>query len=742
MGSVLIQTGGGSKNCLMSLVSDKNFKLTEKDLENVSDIGDYVFYNNTHLTSIDIPDGVTSIGDYAFYGCSMLNSVSIPSSVSHVGTNAFRGCPSVTTIHFGGTIDDWCSLSDTLIAHGGDHIKLYINGSLVSGAITINGNIPAYAFRGSNNTGVVTPTDETITSVNATASVVGDYAFDSCADLTDAVFLQNVSIGNHAFYKCYSLSNVNNGLAIGDVGDYAFYRCGISSITLGSNTTKIGAFAFNYCRYLTRIYIPASVTYIDDYAFADCENLEEIIFAPNSQLTHIGKFAFSYCSKLTTVVVPDSVTSIGEGAFFRCDSLANLTIPFIGGSKLATSRDATTKFNYIFNYSVPSSLHNVTVTGGNIIADAFDNCSMITQLNISGISVIEQSAFDNCSSSIFNVYSGAKYIGNANNSYYALIESADDSMVSCTIHNDCNIIADYAFYEHATLTDVTFNNNLVSIGNYAFYGCNLSSIIFTNTPSIGREAFNYCGIIQNVVIPAPAPDRIIADDAFYEYHGWESHSITKVVNLTTTADIHELLNTRGSRYYPYPLLSLTITDGESLNSYGSGTYSCIEGCYDLESLTLPDTIRFIAAFTFSSQANEHKFNYFNFVGELANFFNIEYEPDNGNYIYMGSQTNPLAITHTMHLNGVEVTDLVIPEGVTTLKRSALYGIYLNSLTLPRSLTRIEDYIFGNATISEIKFNGTMSEWSLMSKSTYWRNYYSGRQSLPTYIQCSDGFTHI
>ena len=64
----------------------------------------------------------------------------------------------------------------------------------------------------------------------------------------------------------------------------------------------------------------------------------------------------------------------------------------------------------------------------------------------------------------------------------------------------------------------------------------------------------------------------------------------------------------------------------------------------------------------------------------------------------------------MHFNGglTSITSLTIPEGVTTIAESALYGATsLATLTLPSSLTTIGNYAFKNCTgLTEIKFNGS------------------------------------
>ena len=53
------------------------------------DLGNYVFYDCSGLTSLTIPSGVTSIGSEAFSGCSGLTSLTLPSSVTSIGDYAF-----------------------------------------------------------------------------------------------------------------------------------------------------------------------------------------------------------------------------------------------------------------------------------------------------------------------------------------------------------------------------------------------------------------------------------------------------------------------------------------------------------------------------------------------------------------------------------------------------------------------------------------------------------------------------
>ena len=62
------------------------------------ELGNYVFYDCSGLTSLTIPSGVTSIGYRAFKGCSGLTSLTLSSGVTAIGKEAFYGCSGLTSL--------------------------------------------------------------------------------------------------------------------------------------------------------------------------------------------------------------------------------------------------------------------------------------------------------------------------------------------------------------------------------------------------------------------------------------------------------------------------------------------------------------------------------------------------------------------------------------------------------------------------------------------------------------------
>lgn len=76
----------------------------------VTGIGDWAFYSDPSLQSINISDNITSIGDYAFYDCTSLKTVTISSSVTDMGQDVFHDCDELQDIYYNGPARDFYKL--------------------------------------------------------------------------------------------------------------------------------------------------------------------------------------------------------------------------------------------------------------------------------------------------------------------------------------------------------------------------------------------------------------------------------------------------------------------------------------------------------------------------------------------------------------------------------------------------------------------------------------------------------
>lgn len=193
-------------------------------LNSVTSLGDYAFAGCRNLTSVTIPNSVTTIGSNAFSGCTNLTSVTIPKSVTIFGTGVFQSCDALTSI------------------------------------IVEEGNT-VYDSRDNCNAVIRTATNALMagcqnTTIPNTVTLIGDYAFYECTNLTNIDIPNSVtSIGMSAFQYCTGLTRIDIPNSVTTISPYAFYECSnVTTLTIGSSMTEIGPYSFAYFRSLTDVY--------------------------------------------------------------------------------------------------------------------------------------------------------------------------------------------------------------------------------------------------------------------------------------------------------------------------------------------------------------------------------------------------------------------------------------------------------------------------------------------------------
>lgn len=225
---------------------------------NVTIMKDGVFYNNTSLTSIKLPNKLENFWDNAFYGCTSLNNIEMPSTVVGIYNHVFDGCTSLTNVKFN---DSYTTL--------GTHVFK---------------NCPLDAVTFPN-----------------TLKSIGEYAFESTNLKTvDLSNTQITSLPNGSFYDCEQLSDVKLPKELTYIGEKAFYKSTIASITFPPSLEKIGAWAFQNMQ-LTNVVIPTQCSSIEQGAFIDNANLTTVVI--NGLECYLAYQAFCNCSKLTDVYI-------------------------------------------------------------------------------------------------------------------------------------------------------------------------------------------------------------------------------------------------------------------------------------------------------------------------------------------------------------------------------------------------------------------------------------------------------
>lgn len=229
---------------------------------NVTVMKDGVFFNNTSLTSIKLPNKLENFWDNAFNGCTSLNNIDMPSTVKGIYNNVFDGCTSLSNVTF--------SDSYTTLGH---HVFKNCPLAAVTFPKTLN-SIGEYAFEGTNLKTV---------------------------DLSNT---QIKKLPNGSFYNCQQLNDVKLPIELTDIGECAFYKSAIASITFPSSLQKIDAWAFQYTQ-LTNVVIPTKTGHIGDGAFSDNANLTTVVV--NGLECYLAVSAFAKCDKLKDVYITSNV---------------------------------------------------------------------------------------------------------------------------------------------------------------------------------------------------------------------------------------------------------------------------------------------------------------------------------------------------------------------------------------------------------------------------------------------------
>lgn len=223
-------------------------------------IGEKAFDSCSSLTTITIGNGVKIIGDSAFAGCNKLVAVTIPDSVESIGYCAFKDCTSLPAITIydslkimGEKAFECCSSLETITYIGIP--EKWNNWHRGNGW---NNNTPAKI--------VCEPMAELINGIyyrlnenKLTAKVIMSGSSESDIDIPEIVKFNGVSyrvtsIGEYAFYRCESLTQISMPNGVTNIEYRAFFGCdSLSNITIPDSVTSIGMFAFCFCLSLTSI---------------------------------------------------------------------------------------------------------------------------------------------------------------------------------------------------------------------------------------------------------------------------------------------------------------------------------------------------------------------------------------------------------------------------------------------------------------------------------------------------------
>lgn len=646
------------------------------NLTSLKTIGQQVFYDdwnnqNTLIKSIDLSSTIVeTIGDEAFYRVKGLEEILFPTTLKEIGRSAFNNLEHLKNI----------DLSNTQVAElGNNTFAGCYNLQLVSLPASLK-KIGSEAFAHSNNI-----------SINlSNVEIIGDRAFNNCylfnIDLSSAkeIGIQaftadlNVTINSStpATIKANSFTDNTKFIVTPDAYDafcnapvWSKWASNISMYNIDDDGVK---WIYRYLKdtnsmcitsvsgYGQNVTVPTYVSYNNtnvpvthlENAFNSADITSVTLPAT---LTTIGNHAFSY-SKLPIIEIPASVTSIGYGAFQNCYDLTSVT--FAPNSALQTIGDfafASNEYNYDGNSESKLTFIELPATVTSIGNGAFQYCRKLKNVTLAA-------------------------------------------------NSQLNSIGSEAFRGCYNITDFDLSK-VQTIGSYAFYGANLTSVDISSALSIGNNAFGgYAGgeplFTINNVTPATIESEAFSSNSIFLVPGtavntyksaniWSNYasrilaSNIAIQNLTLTAktDRSDLEVQIGDAN----LLSVVdLTIKGSINSY--------------DFMVMRNKMPFLRRLNLSEAnivGNDYK-HYEHYNTEDNKF------PGYGLYnCKLVSLELPQTITEIGYhalANVPNLKNIVIPDGVTNIDGYAFMGCSnLRTISIPESLTRIGSYIFNSCS---------------------------------------------
>lgn len=307
---------------------------------------------------------------------------------------------------------------------------------------------------------------------------------------------------------------------------------------------------------------------------------------------------------------------------------------------------------------------------------------------------------------------------------------------SLSIEEGVTSVGDYAFYNHASLENVSFPNSLTDAGAYTFSGCSaLKAADLSNTgvTDIRICAFQNCNSLETVSFPDTL--TAIASRAFYQNRALKKVDLsgTQVTSVgeyafrycrgMESASFPDTLTTLGNYVFD-SCTNLTEIDlsGTQLTAIG---ICAISSCSALKKVTLPATLERLENYAFSScsaltdiNLQETKVSYiggsvFNGCRALRRVFLPECVSYLGSYAFGScsmleeidlSNTEITAIPSYCFNNCTALKNVVFPSELTSLGDYAFQNCTgLTEITIPSTVTSVGDRVFsGSDGVTEIR----------------------------------------
>lgn len=619
---------------------------------------------------------VKAIQSGAFNGCAGITSVVIPKTVTVVSNSAFDECSTLTNITVSDDNNNYSSEGGVLFNKDKTTLIRCPEGITVSSYAVPDGvtSIDRGAFsKCTNLKEIIIP--DSVTAIDGSAffgcsslenitlsneiEKIDDGTFSGLSNLESVIIPEGVQhIGNKAFENCSSLKQISLPESLISIG--SVYKGNPNDFS-ASEYFQYGR-TFYGCTSLEEVKIPDNVEIIGYSTFYGCTSLSKVKLS--KKLKEIAENTFYGCSSLKNIIIPKGVLEIGYSAFENCTSLENIELPD-GLTAIGISVDHYFHTSGCYSFAGCTSLKEVvipdSVTG--IGSRAFSGCTSLSKVKLSNnLAIIDEGTFSGCTSlaEIVIPDSVTKIRGKSDSEYFG------GAFIGCT-----------------SLSKVKLSNNLTEIGIYTFLGCtSLAEIDMPDSVTeIDWSAFKDCTSLSKVKL---------------------SNNLTKIENRVFSGCTS--------------LKEIAIPDGVT-----EIDYSAFSGCTSLQEITIPDSVTTVYDTAFSNCTSLESITIGSGVENLGNGWidscrrlaDITVSPENSSFSSVdGVLFNKDGSSLLAYPIGNKRSAYTIPDGVEKVGAKAFYGCrYIESLTIPASVTEIEASALGNCyDIRAVYYSGTREQW--------------------------------
>lgn len=324
-------------------------ELTFDEDTQIATVGNYLFAETTmngaqasEMLQGFADHGVTTIAGYMFYRQTVIDSIVIPEKMQQIGSRVFSGCSALVSVSFAGYDAETNVSTSEMTSFGSSAFEeTAITSIVIQPKMTKSGSF--FKLQNLNSVKFAVDTEGKMAIEEIESSAFSGTALTSL-ELPSSI----TTIGGSAFKDCKELKSLT---VAGDKSGNNTLPAGVSGMNTATfqNCTSLTSFVipaswggktmnnnyFNGCTSLATITVPGDLKYNSTNCFSNCNALKTVYIVKGASekiANGTGNFTSSTCKNSPwykananngTVYIGEGITEIADYAF---NSMPNLTI--------------------------------------------------------------------------------------------------------------------------------------------------------------------------------------------------------------------------------------------------------------------------------------------------------------------------------------------------------------------------------------------------------------------------------